>query len=242
MYKVYKHTTPSGKVYVGITKQTVDERWKNGFGYQSSPHFWSAIQKYGWDNIRHEVLHDDLTEEQACEYEKRYIEEYRATDRRYGYNQKTGGDIGVAYNPDVRERISEKLKEHYRLHPEECERLSKRATGFRHSEESKAKMSAAAAGRSNPHNGDWNRKIGESNRQTIMSNESLYQDTARRCRENGIKAARKVEQLDNSGNVIAVYDSIKAAGRETGIRDGNICRVCSGHSKTAGGYKWRYAI
>ena len=110
MYLVYKHTTPSGKVYIGITKQTAEGRWKNGLGYQSSPHFWSAIKKYGWDNIKHEILHDDLTEEEACEYEKRYIAECRSTDRQYGYNQKTGGELGVKFNKEVCKKISKKQK------------------------------------------------------------------------------------------------------------------------------------
>ena len=32
-YIVYMHTTPSGKRYIGITAQTVERRWQNGFGY-----------------------------------------------------------------------------------------------------------------------------------------------------------------------------------------------------------------
>lgn len=30
---VYKHTSPSGKVYIGITNQPANKRWKNGMGY-----------------------------------------------------------------------------------------------------------------------------------------------------------------------------------------------------------------
>lgn len=30
MYTVYKHTTPSGKVYIGITGQKPERRWQNG--------------------------------------------------------------------------------------------------------------------------------------------------------------------------------------------------------------------
>ena len=31
-YTVYMHRFPNGKVYIGITKQTVEERWRNGVG------------------------------------------------------------------------------------------------------------------------------------------------------------------------------------------------------------------
>lgn len=30
---VYEHVLPSGEVYVGITKQNPEDRWKNGTGY-----------------------------------------------------------------------------------------------------------------------------------------------------------------------------------------------------------------
>lgn len=32
-YCVYKHTSPSGKVYVGITELKPKYRWNNGKGY-----------------------------------------------------------------------------------------------------------------------------------------------------------------------------------------------------------------
>lgn len=34
MYKVYKHTFPNGKKYIGITKLTVENRWRSGKGYK----------------------------------------------------------------------------------------------------------------------------------------------------------------------------------------------------------------
>lgn len=29
-YTVYKHTSPNGKVYIGITKLSVERRWQEG--------------------------------------------------------------------------------------------------------------------------------------------------------------------------------------------------------------------
>ena len=49
-YTVYVHITPNNKYYVGITKQNVQNRWKNSLGYKSQRLFWRAIQKYGWDS------------------------------------------------------------------------------------------------------------------------------------------------------------------------------------------------
>lgn len=44
---IYEHISPSGKVYIDITSQNVERRWKNGMGYASSPYFFGAIVKYG---------------------------------------------------------------------------------------------------------------------------------------------------------------------------------------------------
>ena len=47
---VYRHTSPSGKVYIGITSRTTKKRWAYGYGYKNSTMFESAIKKYGWNN------------------------------------------------------------------------------------------------------------------------------------------------------------------------------------------------
>lgn len=113
MYTVYKHTTPSGKVYIGITKQKPEQRWENGNGYQSNKHFYSAIQKYGWDNIEHEIVENGLTKQQACDLEIELIAEYHATDPRYGYNISTGGEcssVGIHLSAETRRKMSESHK------------------------------------------------------------------------------------------------------------------------------------
>ena len=77
-YCVYKHTTPSGKVYIGLTGKNPEKRWLNGRGYARNEHFWNAIKKYGWDGIKHEILASDLTKAEATELEKFYIAIYKS--------------------------------------------------------------------------------------------------------------------------------------------------------------------
>lgn len=69
MFCVYKHTAPNGKVYIGITGRNPLARWNGGNGYRNNPHFWNAICKYGWDNIRHEIIMSGLSKEESeqCE-------------------------------------------------------------------------------------------------------------------------------------------------------------------------------
>ena len=62
---LYRHTSPSGKVYIGITSKSVNKRWNGGRGYKTCIYFYNAILKYGWDNIKHEILFTDLEEKRA---------------------------------------------------------------------------------------------------------------------------------------------------------------------------------
>ena len=63
-YCVYLHTNKiNGKVYVGLTSMSPEERWKNGKGYCNNSHFKSAIEKYGWDNFEHEIIKRGLTKD-----------------------------------------------------------------------------------------------------------------------------------------------------------------------------------
>lgn len=99
-YIVYKHTSPSNKVYIGITSRSPSKRWQNGRGYITNEYFYRAIQKYGWENIKHEVLFEGLTQEEACAKEIALIAEYKSTDYHYGYNNSIGGNLGQAKSVD----------------------------------------------------------------------------------------------------------------------------------------------
>ena len=98
---VYKHTSPSNKVYIGITCQKTENRWrKNGQGYKSCVVFYNAIQKYGWDNFQHEILEDNLTQNEACDLEIKYIKKYNSQVPN-GYNVDKGGYSGSVFEKPI---------------------------------------------------------------------------------------------------------------------------------------------
>ena len=105
---VYKHTSPSGKVYIGITQQEPNKRWQNGNGYKNCKFFYRAIVKYGWDNFKHEILFTRLTEEEAKLMEQMYIALYDSNNPNNGYNRTLGGDgaKGVYFTEEVRKKMS----------------------------------------------------------------------------------------------------------------------------------------
>lgn len=93
-YSVYRHVSPNGKSYIGITKQDVDRRFQDGNGYKTQPAFWRAIKKYGWENFSHEILEENLTEKEASEREDYYIKEVFHSFIPNGYNVAEGGIAG----------------------------------------------------------------------------------------------------------------------------------------------------
>lgn len=100
-YIVYKYTSPSGKIYIGQTSGTIKSRAgsngvhylsKNRNGEYTQPYIANAILKYGFDNFKKEILCEGLSREEANQKEKEFILLYNSTDRKYGYNIKSGGE------------------------------------------------------------------------------------------------------------------------------------------------------
>lgn len=111
---LYMHTAPNNKRYIGITTQKFQYRCgKGGKKYCANTYFWRAIQKYGWDNFKHEILFENLTYEDACKLEQQLIAQYKTTDERFGYNLSSGGELSAigSKRTDVqRQRYSESKK------------------------------------------------------------------------------------------------------------------------------------
>lgn len=106
MYTVYCHVFPNGKKYVGITRTSVERRWRNGCQYKTCPLVNAAIQKYGWENVCHEILATAQTKEEAERLEKGYIAEFDTMNPSHGYNILPGGDVSVNdATPEMREKL-----------------------------------------------------------------------------------------------------------------------------------------
>lgn len=100
MKVIYLHKNKiNGKVYVGQTTQSVEERWKNGKAYKGCTYFNNAINKYGWNNFEHIILEQgDWDQETLDKKEQYYIDLYWAKNPDYGYNIKDGGSKSISPN------------------------------------------------------------------------------------------------------------------------------------------------
>ena len=75
---VYMHTVPNGRIYIGVTCRDPQVRWqRNGSAYRDAPEFFSDIQKYGWDNIKHEIVFQSKSADEAYAKEEELICEYK---------------------------------------------------------------------------------------------------------------------------------------------------------------------
>lgn len=225
-YCVYKHTTPSGKVYIGITKQDVNKRWKNGNGYKLCTAFYRAILKYGWDNIKHDVLITGLTENEACALEVELVAEYNSADPRYGYNLTYGGEHYTPNN-EWRKRASESHKRFYSNNPEARAKISESKTGRKASQSTKNKMSEARKKYLSEHP-EALKVCGNSFRGKKRSAENCEKlrqanRTRIRCVDTGV-----------------VFASVEEAALTVGVCRTSISNVLTGRSKTAGGCRFEY--
>ena len=104
-YSVYMHTFPNGKRYIGITSQDVRRRWRDGKGYEGQL-VYDAILKYGWKNIRHEVLFSNLTKEEAEAKEIVLIRDFETTSHKKGYNIELGGKSVGMMSEETKKKLS----------------------------------------------------------------------------------------------------------------------------------------
>lgn len=130
-YIVYMHTVPNGRKYIGITCQPPERRWRGGMFYDYNKRFFSVIVKYGWDNIKHEILFENLTQEEAEQKEIELIKEFKTDQEEYGYNLTSGGKGAKNCTKSLETR----------------EKLRIAHTGKKASEETRQKLSRASKGR-----------------------------------------------------------------------------------------------
>ena len=222
-YIVYKYTSPSGKVYIGQTYKSLQERaGLNGVFYKSKkngkycqPAFARAIEKYGWESFKSEIIARDLTLDEANQLESDFIQTYK--NGGICYNIAEGGRKNIIksrkvlqYSIDgelikVFESISdaESMIGSTSAHSnviECCNGRRKRAYGF-----------------------IWR-----------------YEDSQLKVLP--IEKYRvPIQQFTKSRQYVRTFNTAKEASIAVGVTPGAITNCLKGKSKSSGGYIWKYS-
>ena len=221
-YTVYMHITPNGKRYIGITSRKPEYSWNSGKGYKPNKHFFNAILKYGWDNIEHIIVAENLSKEDAFAMEKELIAKYDTTNQQNGFNHSIGGEggsLGVKRSQEILDKISASRKgipswaKGKRFSQEHCRKISQALTGKRLSEETKQKISVAHKGKT-----------------TWIKGKTMSDETRK-------KTSTPIICIETNKS----YFGLMEAERQTGINHSNISNCLNGKREKAGGYHWKYA-
>lgn len=213
IYTIYLLTSPSNKKYCGYTSRLVERRWNNGNGYKDCPIMWRAIQKYGWENFKKEIIFQTFNQDEAFQKEQDIIASLDLQNPNKGYNLDKGGrphGNSDFLTEEGRKKLSESHKKlwanpKYRAHMIE---QRKKHPPTRECIEKGIKASIEARKGKIAHNA---------------------------------KIVIQLDKITDEE--IAIFTSALQAsktivGDESGCS--NILNVCKGKRKTAYGYKWRF--
>ena len=116
LYIVYVHITPDGMYYYGVTSNIKKRLSGNGVFYKTTS-LQTYIEKYGWENIQHKVLFENLSYDDALSIEDSLIlsgwEKGNCINKkRSGHVKKEEGYNRKFYDKN-KDKILERNKKYY---------------------------------------------------------------------------------------------------------------------------------
>jgi hypothetical protein len=223
---IYKITNLiTGQCYIGLSIH-IEQRWKEHQNGHGSKQLYKDFWEYGIKNFSFEIL-EECPPEQLDNREIYWIQQYNSY--KDGYNKTQGGETV--------EHIVEATKKPVYCYDLEgnfiCEYESlaeaERLTGIPNSNISKAVrgIDRLVAGKY-----QW--------RDIKTDHIEPYKRTCR-FKEPPKHNMKKVLQIDkNTDEIIAEFESITEAAKQTGTNQNCIGMVCNGQRKTSNGYKWKF--
>lgn len=214
---VYMYTFPNNKKYIGKTCRSLVSRQGLGFKrYQNCTLLWNAIQKYGYQAIKQEILFEkDTTAKEACDVEMYYIEFYKTNSNKYnnptyGYNLTAGGD-GLSEwtpSPERYKKLCEQLKQ----------QEDKKLKAIK-SEVVRNKMRLAKLGKKRPSMTE------ETKRKISFANSKENMSEATRIRRSESKK-KKVLVTNNATGEKVIYHSLEEVCEQFSVRCSSVTRWC----------------
>lgn len=214
---IYMAKFPNQKMYIGKTIYDLEHR-KNEHKRDMKRNngnkvFYNAINKYGWDTLKWNIIDSSETEEELSQKEIYWIKYYNTYihfKNSMGYNMTLGGEgtSGYRFSEDTKQKMSE-------------DRMGEK-NGFygkSHSEETKQKLSESKLGvyigKDNPNYGNkWNEEqkqhIGKLNKGKLLGENNpaiiITEDIAKDIK---IRLSKGESIIDIANNFNVSYDIIR---------------------------------
>jgi group I intron endonuclease len=210
---IYRHTyTADGRSYIGQSIYSENNRTKGHLKSKDSTHFHRAIRKYGWENFKTDILHENIDPMYLDDWEMYYISMYETLGTK-GFNMTAGGRgiRGYRHTETHKNHLSDKMSG-----------TNNSFYGRVHTTETRNMISESRIGEKNPnfgkpHSEDHKKKISESH-------------------------LKPVEQWSSDGKTyIHTFESITLAANVIGKSPTGISQCLKGNQKTSGGFTWKYA-
>lgn len=220
MYCVYKaEDLTNGKFYIGCTNSFKQRVKQHLACYEKEDClFHQMIEKHGKDNFKFEIIETAETKEKALELEKKYIKEYNSYMPN-GYNMNKGNVGGHNSRAVICLTLDGKFVRRYDSAAE-----AELEGGFRNTEVLLC----------------CKNKLRSSKKHMFMFEDDYLKNGAKeyiKPRPNGMRA---VIQCDKEGEVIARYESVAEAAKNSGANRTTISGVLAGKYKHANGFIFVY--
>lgn len=249
MYKVYVHECPNGKRYIGCTnRENISHRFCGGSSYRYSKEFYSDIILYGWNNIKHTVVFDGMTKEEARRKERGLIAYWKSVDSAKVYNKTKGGETGSAQMGSANGMYGKHRTEKERNHISEMakKRFSNKINhpmfGTHRTEETKRKISESRKGKYTGENNPlYGKKYAPGTHPRIGKHHS--EESKAKMRETKLGKILSSEAYNAKGVVMVetgeTFGSVMDVKRKYGYDNSAVCKCCK-TGKAYKGYHWEY--
>lgn len=233
---IYKITNLSNnKIYIGKTiRSEISIRWKQHIqalkrGNHDNSHLQRAWNKYGEQSFSFEVIETFNSEHNfdLNNLEIFWINYYKSTDPKIGYNKTFGGD-GLVATEEILRKMS-KFQKEFQNRPEIKLIKSKTHKGKIVSLESRLRMSKAKKGR---------RASPESVAKMIATRKGkpTHPNTIKAILDSNIKKRKKILCIETG----VIFESLSSTARIMSLSVGNLHSHLKGKQKHVNGFTFTY--
>jgi len=264
MVGIYKISSPSGKVYIGQSRN-IKHRFRQYKNIQCAdqPALYNSLKKHGPLNHEFSIANElpkDVDQYVLDAYEILYWQMYKDCGVLM-LNLKEPG-IGGRFSDEARERMKGPLNHFYgKTHSTEArlkisasnkgkiisEEVKKKSSirhkGVKKSPEHCKRISDGQKGRESWCKGRSNNIVYTSELRAKMSialTGRKYSEAAKERLRKSTRNKKPIFQFGTNGILIKEWSSIKEASESLCIAATNICACCRGTNKSTGGYAWKY--